>query len=51
MGLLGADVVRANADAPPQDGILSYFTGPNDSLLEQLQREFKAVRFVKAFNR
>jgi predicted dinucleotide-binding enzyme len=44
------DTTNPIADAPPVDGVLAYFTGPNDSLLEQLQREFKAVRFVKAFN-
>ena len=38
------------ADAAPVDGVLQYFTGPNESLLEQLQQEFPAVRFVKAFN-
>ena len=52
-GLAGKTVIDTTnpiADAPPVDGVLSYFTGPNDSLLEQLQREFKAVRFVKAFS-
>jgi predicted dinucleotide-binding enzyme len=44
------DATNPIADAPPVDGVLSFFTGPNDSLLEQLQREFARVRFVKAFN-
>ena len=44
------DTCNPIADAPPTDGVLSYFTGPNDSLLEQLQREFKAVKLVKAFS-
>ncbi len=44
------DTCNPIADAPPTHGVLSYFTGPNDSLLEQLQREFKAVKLVKAFN-
>jgi predicted dinucleotide-binding enzyme len=30
--------------------VLQFFTGPNDSLLERLQREFPRVSFVKAFN-
>ena len=34
----------------PVNGILRYFTGPNDSLMERLQNEFTAVRFVKAFS-
>jgi len=44
------DTTNPIADAPPVDGVLSFFTGPNDSLFEQLQREFARVRFVKAFN-
>lgn len=44
------DTSNPIADAPPEDGVLSYFTGPNESLLERLQDEFPAVRLVKAFN-
>jgi hypothetical protein len=44
------DTTNPIADAAPVDGVLSFFTGPNDSLLERLQREFPQVRFVKAFN-
>jgi predicted dinucleotide-binding enzyme len=36
--------------APPVDGVLEMFTGPNTSLLEQLQTAFPAARLVKAFN-
>lgn len=36
--------------APPVHGVLRYFTGPNDSLLERLQALAPRVRFVKAFN-
>ncbi len=35
---------------PPVNGILPFFTGPNDSLLERLQRAVPAARFVKAFS-
>jgi len=35
---------------PPVGGVLPYFTGPGDSLLQQLQRAVPAARFVKAFN-
>jgi len=52
-GLAGKTVIDTTnpmKEEPPVDGVIPYFTGPNDSLLEQLQREFKAVRFVKAFN-
>lgn len=37
-------------DAPPEDGVLKYFTSPNSSLMEQLQGQFPEAHFVKAFN-
>ncbi len=44
------DTTNPIADAPPIDGVLQYFTGPNESLMERLQAEFQGARFVKAFN-
>jgi predicted dinucleotide-binding enzyme len=44
------DACNPIADAPPDQGVLKYFTGPNDSLMERLQAGFPQVRFVKAFN-
>ena len=44
------DTTNPIADAAPVDGVLQFFTSGGDSLLEQLQREFTAVKFVKAFN-
>ena len=38
------------ADGPPYHGVLPFFTGPNESLMEQLQRDFPETQFVKAFN-
>jgi 8-hydroxy-5-deazaflavin:NADPH oxidoreductase len=38
------------ADVAPTNGVLSYFTGPNESLLEQLQAACPQLKFVKAFN-
>lgn len=35
---------------PPKDGVLPYFTGPNDSLIQRLQAHVPAARFVKAFS-
>lgn len=35
---------------PPVDGVLPYFTGPGDSLLQRLQAQVPAARFVKAFS-
>ncbi|MGA8529723.1 MAG: NAD(P)-binding domain-containing protein [Acidobacteriaceae bacterium] len=44
------DTCNPIADAPPDHGVLPFFTGPNESLMEQLQRDFPEARFVKAFN-
>jgi len=51
--LAGKTVIDATnpiADAPPVNGVVSYFTTFGDSLMERLQREFGAAHFVKAFN-
>ena len=44
------DATNPIADAPPSNGVLKFFTRLDESLMEQLQREFENVRFVKAFN-
>jgi predicted dinucleotide-binding enzyme len=44
------DAANPIADASPVNGVLKFFTNLDESLLERLQREFAAVRFVKAFN-
>ncbi len=44
------DATNPIADAPPVNGVLKYFTSLDESLMERLQREFPAARFVKAFN-
>src|SRR5207249_2877139 len=44
------DTTNPIADAPPVDGVLQFFTGPNESLMEQLQDAFVQARLVKAFN-
>ena len=44
------DACNPIADAPPVHGVLRFFTGVNDSLMERLQREFPDALFVKAFN-
>jgi 8-hydroxy-5-deazaflavin:NADPH oxidoreductase len=51
--LAGKTVIDATnplTDAPPVNGVLSYFTGPNESLMERLQTAYPALNFVKAFN-
>lgn len=49
-GKLVIDTTNPISDQPPQDGVLRYFTGPNESLLERLQAAYPAISFVKAFN-
>jgi predicted dinucleotide-binding enzyme len=44
------DATNPIADAPPVNGVLQYFTGPNDSLMERLQKQAPAAHFVKAFS-
>jgi predicted dinucleotide-binding enzyme len=44
------DTTNPIADAAPVAGVLRFFTGPDESLHERLQREFTQVKFVKAFN-
>jgi predicted dinucleotide-binding enzyme len=52
-GLGGKAIVDTSnpiADAPPVNGVLQFFTGPNESLMEKLQARAPAARFVKAFS-
>ncbi|HMD60733.1 MAG TPA: NAD(P)-binding domain-containing protein [Opitutaceae bacterium] len=49
-GKLVIDATNPIADAPPTNGVLKFFTSLDESLMERLQREFGAARFVKAFN-
>ncbi len=34
----------------PEDGVLKFYTGQNESLMEELQSKFPEAHFVKAFN-
>ncbi|MGC1870292.1 MAG: NAD(P)-binding domain-containing protein [Acidobacteriaceae bacterium] len=49
-GKVIVDAVNPIADAPPDHGVLKFFTGPNESLMESLQQQFPSAHFVKAFN-
>ncbi len=52
-GLEGKTVIDATnpiEEAPPQDGVLRFFTDLNLSLMEQLQAAVPSARFVKAFS-
>jgi len=49
-GKLVIDTTNPIAHEPPEDGVLRYFTSPNDSLMERLQAAFPDAKLVKAFN-
>jgi len=49
-GKVVIDTTNPIADAPPDHGVLKFFTSLDDSLMERLQREYPGARFVKAFN-
>ena len=44
------DACNPIADAPPEKGVLRFFTDANESLMERLQEQFTEAHFVKAFN-
>jgi 8-hydroxy-5-deazaflavin:NADPH oxidoreductase len=44
------DATNPIADAPPQNGVLKFFTTLDESLMERLQKIAPDARFVKAFN-
>jgi hypothetical protein len=44
------DACNPIGGGPPVNGVLSYFTPQNESLMEQLQKVYPAAHFVKAFN-
>ena len=49
-GKVVVDATNPIADEPPQNGVIRFFTGPNDSLMERLQAHVPKARFVKAFS-
>jgi hypothetical protein len=44
------DTTNPIADAPPQNGVLKFFTSLEESLMERLQKIAPDAQFVKAFN-
>jgi hypothetical protein len=44
------DACNPIADAPPEQGVLPYFTGPNESLGERVQAKAPRAHVVKAFS-
>ncbi len=49
-GKLVIDTTNPIADSPPVDGVLSFFTPNDDSLMERLQALAPEACFVKTFN-
>ncbi len=44
------DATNPIDDAPPENGVIKFFTGHDESLMERLQTQFPEVHFVKSFN-
>lgn len=44
------DVTNPIASAPPENGVLKFFTSMNESLMEKLQTSIPDAKMVKAFN-
>lgn len=44
------DATNPIADAAPENGVIRFFTGPNESLMERLQHIAPDGNFVKAFS-
>jgi 8-hydroxy-5-deazaflavin:NADPH oxidoreductase len=44
------DTTNPIADAPPENGVLKFFTSLEESLMERLQKIAPNAQFVKAFN-
>lgn len=44
------DATNPIAPAPPENGVLKFFTTLDESLMELLQTQFPEIHFVKAFN-
>lgn len=49
-GKLVLDATNPIANAPPVNGVIQFFTGPNESLMERLQKRAPEAHFVKAFS-
>jgi 8-hydroxy-5-deazaflavin:NADPH oxidoreductase len=49
-GKIIIDTTNPIAAAPPEEGVLKFFTNLDRSLMESLQEEFPSSKFVKAFS-
>ncbi|MCX6168268.1 MAG: NAD(P)-binding domain-containing protein [Ignavibacteriales bacterium] len=44
------DTTNPIADAPPQNGVLKFFTNLDESLMEKIQNAYPTINFVKSFS-
>jgi 8-hydroxy-5-deazaflavin:NADPH oxidoreductase len=49
-GKIVVDTTNPIADAPPDKGVIRFFTSFDESLMERLQKKAPTARFVKAFS-
>ncbi len=49
-GKVIVDATNPISAAPPVNGVLQFFTGPNESLMEKIQALLPAAKLVKAFS-
>jgi predicted dinucleotide-binding enzyme len=49
-GKVVIDATNPISDEPPENGVIRFFTGPNESLMERLQTRATGAHFVKAFS-
>lgn len=49
-GKVVLDATNPIAEAPPTNGVIQFFTGPNDSLMERLQAKHPKAKLVKCFS-
>jgi predicted dinucleotide-binding enzyme len=49
-GKIVIDTTNPIASAPPENGVLKYFTTLDDSLMERIQKQLPDAKLVKAFN-
>lgn len=50
VGKVVIDTTNPIVEGRATNGVLQFFTGPNESLMERLQADFTGAYFVKAFN-
>ncbi len=49
-GKVVLDTTNPISSDPPVNGVIQFFTGPNESLMERLAKKAPEARFVKAFS-